>query len=309
MRYRIFDSVLESDVPLPELAPSRASRVHIHARLKPAAARRHAGRWQPVHRRTWPEVSRRGDDVRIRFSPRVHFVISDKGTLVHATAPRRYPVETLRHLLIDQVIPMVLSARGRLIVHGSAVQSPWGGVLLLGASGAGKSTLAVALAGAGWKLLSDDYVRVRVRPDGAHAVAAYAGARLWPDVLTGLSQRTGLPRVSHYNAKRRMRRDAFGGQVALAAPLQRIYLLASGKAVSVRPVTQRDTLVTLLSHTLRLDAGVGRAERRRLELLARLCGCVAARQLSYPRDLRHMDRVQAAIADDLAGRPIAPEER
>ena len=310
MRYRIFDAVLESDIALPELMPSTASRVQIRAELRSRRRADTSARgWHTEDQHGWPEVSRRFDQVRIRFARGVDFFVNDEGTLVTAAAPPRFPPATLRHLLIDQVIPMVLSARGRLIVHGSAVRTPWGGVLLVGASGVGKSTLAVALAQSGWKLLSDDYVRVQLRRTGPHAVAAYAGARLWPDVLPNLSHPTGLPRVSHYTAKRRLRRDALSGQVAIAAPLRRIYLLERGRTVGVSAMTPRETLVTLLSHIVRLDVGAAASERRRLDLLAALCGTVQSRRLKYPRDLRQTGRVQAAIANDLVRSKVDIEER
>lgn len=301
MRYRIFDSVVDSDVPLPELAPSRASRSDIRVQLRGPRERRSEAGWSIEEDEPWLTVGRRGGEWRLRFSDAVDFFVSDGGNVVRAAAPARFPDDSLRHLLVDQVLPLVLSARGRLILHGSAVRSPWGGILLLARSGGGKSTLAVTLARDGWKLLSDDYVRIRLGAGSAVAVAAYPGARLWPDVLGGIAApSSAMPRVSHYSAKRRLRRDALRGRTALASPLRRIYLLEESAGVSVRSVSMRDALVALLSHTLRLGAAGGRDEGRRLELLGRLSETVGVRRLSYPRVLGQLARVKNALARDLA---------
>lgn len=304
MRYRIFDSVVESDVPLPELAPSRACRSDIRVVLRASRERRNDAGWTTEDQEPWLAVGRRGGDWRLRFGDAVDFFVSDRGSVVRAAAPARFPDDSLRHLLVDQVLPLVLCARGRLILHGSAVRSPWGGILLIAPSGGGKSTLAVALAEHGWKLMSDDYVRIRLRAGSATAVAAYAGARLWPDVLEGIAASSSeMPRVSHYSAKRRLRRDALRGRTALSSPLRRIYLLGEAAGVSVRAVSLRDALVALLSQTLRLDAAGGRDEERRLDLLGRLCETVAVRQLSFPRVLDGLPRVKDALERDLASAP------
>ena len=57
-----------------------------------------------------------------------------------------------------------LSEHGRLLVHGAAVGSQSGAVLLIGPSGTGKSTSSLAALSGGLHYLGDDYCLAAVRP-------------------------------------------------------------------------------------------------------------------------------------------------
>ena len=70
-----------------------------------------------------------------------------------------------------------LSARGRAVVHGSAVSTAAGAVLLLGASGAGKSTTALACIEAGFGYLGDDLCAVTFEP-AAFVHSVYCSAKI-----------------------------------------------------------------------------------------------------------------------------------
>ncbi len=50
-----------------------------------------------------------------------------------------------------------------LVLHAATLERGGQGILLVGPSGAGKSTLCAALAGAGWRLLSDEFALVTPR--------------------------------------------------------------------------------------------------------------------------------------------------
>jgi hypothetical protein len=74
-----------------------------------------------------------------------------------------------------------LTRGGHSFVHAACLAMPrgrdWGGVVLSAPSNVGKTTTALALAGAGWRLLGDDVTFVR---------PPHHGSQLW-----------GLPRVCH----------------------------------------------------------------------------------------------------------------
>lgn len=303
--------ILDCDIPLPELPVSRAARASIRARVRGGRAPLARGpRWTPVDREDWIEVSRRPGEWRIRFPRLADFIVSRNAALVTASATSAIPEATLRHLLIDQVIPLMLSARGHLILHGSAVAGPGGGVIFAGVSGSGKSTLAVSFAVSGWKLLSDDVVRVQPASGRVRVIAAYAGARMWPDVLSVMGRRLALKRIAHYSEKRRLPLEALSASAASSSILRRVYLLsADGDAVTIRTVPMREALMALLSHATRLDTDDGAAEARWLHGLADLCQTVCVRSISYPRDLRRLEDVRRAIAADLASDRAHPRSK
>ena len=75
------------------------------------------------------------------------------------------PERAIRALL-PGLLAALLQQRGLLVLHASAVAREGAAVVVAGASGAGKSTLVARLLDAGWRLLSDDVVAIRLAPDG-----------------------------------------------------------------------------------------------------------------------------------------------
>ena len=125
------------------------------------------------------------------------------GHRIVAGAHRALPAATLRHLLLDQVLPLALGRMGRMAIHASAVHVPGlGAVAFAGGPGSGKSTLAAALARAGCAVLSDDCLVIAVRSGGVWAIPSYPGVRLWPDAASRLGYRGRL--VAHYSDKVRV---------------------------------------------------------------------------------------------------------
>ena len=72
--------------------------------------------------------------------------------------------------LFPYVATHLLAGHGRFVLHGGAVQRDGQAILVLGGSGSGKSTLVVGAHRAGWSVLSDDLVVLRVRSDGSGVV-------------------------------------------------------------------------------------------------------------------------------------------
>jgi hypothetical protein len=105
-------------------------------------------------------------EVAIRLSDVLHAVTSGDELVV--TVVPGASRERLGMLLSGPVLSALVTARGHLVLHGSAVSLGDGAVAFVGPTGAGKSTLAWLLARRG-ELLSDDALRVTVV--GGHAVA------------------------------------------------------------------------------------------------------------------------------------------
>lgn len=90
--------------------------------------------------------------------------------------------DLLAHLVLDHMLPRIVSLRGDLMLHGAGAVGPSGLVhVFLGESGMGKSTLGSAMAARGWPLIDDDGIRVITVDGRPHAVPGYAGVRLLPD--------------------------------------------------------------------------------------------------------------------------------
>jgi hypothetical protein len=174
----------------------------------------------------------------------------------------------LRHLLLDQVIPLALSLQFQPVLHASAVVTPWGAVAFLGQSGRGKSTTAIHLARQGWPLLSDDGLVLESRSDGFLAFPSYPAVRLWPDTagpLLGDLLPEALAPASD-STKRRLRLPASVPVASQPTGLKALFLLereaarADTVGPTLAPVSGPEATVALLQNSFRLElAGRNRA--------------------------------------------------
>ena len=78
---------------------------------------------------------------------------------------------------IRQILFWWLGSRGYLQVHGAAVGTPSGGVLVVGPAGSGKSTVALACLGTDLLYAGDDYVAVALEPS-PHVASLYNSGKL-----------------------------------------------------------------------------------------------------------------------------------
>jgi hypothetical protein len=317
--YRAYGLTIASAMPLPELASTPAPGARAATAAPDIAIDLATG---PVDEAAWTtlpsseddspwlSVSRRLGAHRLRFEDGGTFVVWDGGRRITVQLRTTDLTDTLRHLLIDQVIPLALSHLGQIVLHaGAVVEKDAAGnaaVAFIGPAGAGKSTLTASLASTGCALLADDALVVAVAGSELLATPAYPGVRLWPDVApsvggSGRHDIDGLPRVAEYTEKRRI--GIAGGWLFIEGrvPLRRVYVLETSEddRVSVGRVGPRDAIVALLSHTYVLDV----SDRARLAAqFARICAASPAaevRRLSYPRALDRLPDVHAAIREDL----------
>jgi hypothetical protein len=86
---------------------------------------------------------------------------------------------------IRQILFWWLRSRGYLQVHGAAVGTPAGGVLVVGKAGSGKSTVALSSLGSDLLYGGDDYVAVTAEPE-PRVQSLYSSGKLEPDHVHGL---------------------------------------------------------------------------------------------------------------------------
>jgi hypothetical protein len=97
-------------------------------------------------------------------------------------------------------LPIVLGLMGTTVgvvpLHAACVEREGKGLLLAGVSGAGKSTLSLALAQAGFSLISDDWSYITQEPAALTAYGIAAPVKLLPDAVRHFPALQGrTPRV------------------------------------------------------------------------------------------------------------------
>jgi hypothetical protein len=91
---------------------------------------------------------------------------------------------------IRQILFWWLASREYLQLHGAAVGTPEGGVLVAGQPGSGKSTVALACVGSELLYAGDDYVAAALEPR-PHVASLYNSAKVEPEHI-----RQGLPHLA-----------------------------------------------------------------------------------------------------------------
>lgn len=307
--YQVCELVLGSDIPLQELVRADDKPVQCRFLLLDAPSPAPATcpwirQWHYPNGDLWLSFARLGSDYFLRFPEYADFLITSDGSEIRChPAKKDIPQETLRHLLLDQVIPLLLSLRADLVLHGSAVLLPAGAIAFLGSSGHGKSTLAATFSTQNYPLLTDDFLVVKEKDERFMATPSYPGLRLWDDVPTEIfGSVPELRPVAHYTVKKRFGPD--NGRLPFAsspAPLAAAFVLASPEEdqnqtqVRLTRLSLRESFMELVKHAYLLRA----SDRGRLEAGFEFVGRVVARlpvhRLSYPRDFSRLGEVRETI--------------
>jgi hypothetical protein len=113
-------------------------------------------------------------------TPVARLLIS-RGREIHYTMTSGHPDTELRPFICGPALAVLCYQRGINLLHGTALGSPAGTVVLAGSSGAGKSTFAFALCQQGWTLLGDDVLPVRLEGSLLQVLTGSRHVYLWDD--------------------------------------------------------------------------------------------------------------------------------
>ena len=235
----------------------------------------------------------------LRFPGLADFVIT--GNLVSCRPHADCRDDSLRHLVLDQVIPRMWAHKGNLVLHASAVQLPNGQVVAFtGDSGWGKSTLAAALRMRGGKLLSDDTVSLKAGSGRVQLIPSYTGLRLNEDSIATLDMagQSWTP-VSHYSDKRRLTHAKIEDHGPLW--LDALYVMeppAGTQILSIKSMSGAGLIPTLIKRSFLLDINDAQCAARQMDRAGAVMRALPrVLSLSYPRDYQQLP----ALCDALMG--------
>jgi hypothetical protein len=318
MRYRFCDLVIDSELPLPELGPAGTDGetfvFRVEAGHAAPAELEWFHEWRYPDGEPWSAFARIAHGYLCRFEGIGDYLLTDHCTTIVCGPEPGVPDDTITHIFLNQIMPIVLSMGGeRSILHASAVAIEGRAVAFLGRTGQGKSTLAGSFCAAGYALLTDDCLVLHEGRQGFVAVPTYAGLRLWEDAATavaGAEATAGAPIVAHYTEKKRI--DL--GNLALpfcdrSVQVDRFYFLTDAldegcDGVTITSVPPREALVELTRYSFHLDLWVGNARQEEFARLAELTAEVPSYRLSYPRALDQLDTVRGSVLRHLEDRSM-----
>jgi hypothetical protein len=294
-QYLAYGLTFESELAFPELVevapPLRAPDVSIRIA---AASRR-----PPPDHPSGIAYHVSAAEIAIAWDNLGHLAVHD-GSLITIEPSRGANEGLLRLYILGAAMAILLQQRGRLVLHGSAVEIAGGAAAFLGNCGAGKSTTAAALYHAGHPLVSDDILSLTIAPAGLSSIhRAYPSLRLCPDATRAFGlDATAMP-LSHPDEDKRLRfaRDGFVPDGPL--PLRRIYVLADGDALRIEPLAIQPAFLALLqnSFTARLLRRTGDAPAH-LHQCTSLTASGLVHRLTRPRNFATLPHLVALIEND-----------
>jgi hypothetical protein len=292
--YQFADVCIETAALIPELVPGDRARAGAVVRVEweetfPPVVAQWFHQWGEDPD-LWARFGDTGHEYIVEFPALAEFRISHDATIVRGRLQPDVPEFTGRHLLLNQILPLVLSRRDRLVLHAGAVSIGGEVFAFIGPTGSGKSTLVAACANAGAEVVADDSVVISRQGNQWMAWPSYPAIRLWSSALelVGWASDAGSA-AAHYTDKVKFGPDAGHWRFA-AGPLPFSTIVRLGEDAATTSVA-----VDLYSQVFRLDVR-DRAETVRLfHCLADMAAGVRVRTLRAPLEDRRAGQVAAAL--------------
>lgn len=308
-RYSVFGGCLRSELEFPELPEAVDDRVDWTFTISdtpPADPPTEAlGRDRvddPIEVRSF----RTEGGFRLEYDDTGTFDVLRAGKEIVWYRPPDASDEAARLDVIGRVLALALHASGSFCLHASAVAIAGGAVGFIAPKFHGKSTLALALAGAGGRLITDDTLAVDLVPTPS-ARPGIQTVRLWEDSAAAVGLGQGSV-VVEGSGKYRVHDRPRLRPVRRKAPLVALYALAPKTPVPGEPAAQR----TLLPPTRAVLALVGQSKLGPLlggsegpvhfRRAAALAGTVPVYTLEVVRDLDRLDDVVDTVLEWHHGR-------
>lgn len=310
--YKYCDINISSNIDLPELVLSECVVAAIRFRFNPES-----GSIPPDYHWFYSHSSQ-GDDTFLKIAKEhgayifrhensLDFIVDDRSSVIECLEYKRLPGETIRHLLLDQILPRLLSHQGRLMLHASAVLTPRGAIAFLGETGWGKSTLAGCLNRMNNTLLTDDCLAVEIRESGVFCIPAYTGLRLFPDSLDYLfPDSPAQTEFAHYSVKKRLQFREAGNQYShMYYPLVALFVLTDPAGmspqhgISIERISPTDGLMALIRNSFKMDVTDRSETAQSFTEFGVLARKLPVFSLNYPRLHSYLPAVGKSVLKEI----------
>jgi hypothetical protein len=261
-------------------------------------------------KKIWFSIFRRAENYLLRFDCCGDFLVKPGAQTIECTPTLIADRHTLQHILINQVIPRMLSQLGETVLHASAISLRDEGITaaFMGESGTGKSTLAAWFCRKGASLLSDDCLRIVL--DGGHsalAIPSYPTIRIWGDsrdkLVSDIEPKPSPINHSYNDKLQFLDEDLPFEYCDSPAPLTAIILLNpqdnQRKNIELIKVSQKNALGKMISNCFRLDVEDRSILESEFRKLTELAVAVPAFEIKYPKNWDALEDIHSLVLDQL----------
>ncbi|MBW1895563.1 MAG: hypothetical protein JRI47_00760 [Deltaproteobacteria bacterium] len=317
--YKVCGLTIESTIPFPELAPADSKEPDysfdalLESGVAPSCHWSH--HYYLSNGKPWLSLAGRDTDYHLQFPDLARFHVTTDPRTIRCYREPGVPLDSIMHLFLDVVIPLVLSQQGKLALHASAVLISGKIVAFLGETRRGKSTIAASFGQQGFPVVTDDCLVVEEKGGQFFGIPYYPGLRLWPDTVSALfGYDPLLPQVAHYTDKKLL----WAAKSSLpfcttTNPLRRIYVLAANQEhgdtrdITIEPLSPRDAFMELVKYPYRLRISDRERLRDEFEALCRVVSSLTFRRMVFPQIFSLLPKIQETILTDLRDEGCFPK--
>lgn len=301
---------MDSNIPLPELPENDRYSATIFfqstiASSFPITSVKWLHHWQLPNGQISISAGKKGQDYWLQFPQLADFQITPTESQITCHHLPDVPDATIRHLLLDQVIPRLLSHKGMQVLHASCVQVGESAIAFSGESGSGKSTIGAFFHRKGYPLLTDDCLLLQPKGSEVIAIPSYQGLRLFKNGLSLLSEEKAAVPVCHYGEKKRLIMDTITFEKPV--PIHAIFILktpilpSTTTHISITKITGATTAMELVKNCFPLDITDTRTMGTQLQSLAIIAGSdnLTIYSLDYPHSIELLPEVLEAVLESV----------
>lgn len=236
-------------------------------------------------------------DYLVRFPERADFWIAYETSDVSCAPVPGIAAGDISNLYHHQILPLIQSRSGRLIIHASAVLIDGKSAAFAGKSGRGKSTLAAAFAQAGFPFLTDDDLAFDKKSDVYFAQPSRAILRLLPDSRSALLSATRTDAEGDGEFKREVPTGPDLRHEPHSKKVGAIYLLGESRHAkfSIRRMAPAAALIEIMKHSFFLDIDDRSRLHSHFDALGDFVESVSCFELDFPRDFGELDQTIGGI--------------
>jgi hypothetical protein len=235
---------------------------------------------------------------RITFPPVGSFEIRD-GSEIVLDVLAGADEAIVRQVVLGPALAVLLTQRGLITLHGSAVAVDGSGVIFLGGAGGGKSTTAGVMHARGHPLIADDAVAIAGTPEAPLLPPGFPRIKLWPEAARSLG--IASEQLSELYADLEKRGWSVPeGLAAEPVPPTHVYVLEIGDAVAVEPLRPAEAVIELIRNAHGVMSMKGVVAGDQLQRTAALAERVKVRRLVRPLALESLSEMAEAVEADVA---------
>lgn len=254
--------------------------------------------WQLPDGTRWLEFYHRPSGYLLRFPSLADFSVSGDGSQIICQPAPDITTSVLEHLYLNQVQPLALSRRGKLVFHASGVVVGNHVIAFLADSGRGKSTLATEFATNGYSFVTDDGLALEPFGEQYRVSPSHPSIRLWSDSQKALEMPDTLKLPClHYTPKSRF---VAGGNIQFCGEMKElwgVFFLGDGTATTTtfRRTSPSESVLGWVKNSFLLDCDDQALLRSHFDRVTQLVKRVPCYALDYPRRFEGLAKLREEI--------------